>query len=106
MAKPATVTEPETEADVESRARAKTAPRWKVVLHDDDVTTIQFVTDLLVSLFKKPRDEAVKLTYEVHFSGSAVVEVTSKERAELYAEQVRSLARPRGFPLTATIEPE
>lgn len=106
MAKPTTITLPETETDVEARPREKVAPRWKVILHDDDVTTIQFVTDLLVSLFKKPRDEAAKLTYEVHFSGSAVVEVTSQERAELYVEQVKSLARPRGFPLTATTEPE
>jgi ATP-dependent Clp protease adapter protein ClpS len=44
--------------------------------------------------------------YEVHCSGSSVVEITSRERAELYVDQVRSLARPRGFPLVASIEPE
>jgi ATP-dependent Clp protease adapter protein ClpS len=46
------------------------------------------------------------LTNLVHHTGSAVVEITSKERAELYVDQVKSLARPRGFPLTATIEPD
>jgi ATP-dependent Clp protease adapter protein ClpS len=47
----------------------------------------------------------VRLTFEVHESGSALITVTSFERAELYLEQVRSLARPRGFPLVATMEP-
>jgi ATP-dependent Clp protease adaptor protein ClpS len=99
---PTTITiDPETE--VEERTRL--APRWKVMLLNDDVTTFQFVTELLQSLFHKPHAEAVRLTREVHESGSALITVTSQERAELYVEQVRSLARPRGFPLTATIEP-
>ncbi len=97
-----TIVAPATDATSETRL----APRWKVIFHDDSVTTMEFVTDLLVSLFKKDRDEARKLMYEVHYSGSAVVEITSQERAELYVEQVKSLARPRGFPLTASTEPE
>lgn len=95
------VQEPETTTSATTRL----APMWKVILLDDDITTIEFVVELLVSLFRKPRDEAVRLTNEVHNSGSAIVTVTSLERAELYVEQVRSLARPRGFPLTATLEP-
>ncbi len=102
MTSTAAVLEPE----VESAPRTRLAPLWKVVLLNDDVTTFEFVTDLLISLFKKPFTEARALTQEVHDSGSAVITVTSLERAELYVEQVRSLARPRGFPLTATLEPE
>jgi len=90
----------------ETRATTRLAPMYKVILLDDDVTTIEFVVELIVSLFRKPRDEAVRLTNEVHNSGSAIITITSLERAELYVEQVRSMARPRGFPLTATIEPE
>lgn len=89
----------------ETRERVELAPRWKLILLNDPVTTFDFVTDLLISLFKKDRDEARKLTYEVHLSGSAVITVTSKERAELYVDQVKSLARPRGYPLMAAIEP-
>jgi ATP-dependent Clp protease adaptor protein ClpS len=76
------------------------------VLHDDPVTTFEFVIGLLVRLFAKEAEEAVRLTFEVHETGAAVVAVTSQERAELYVEQVQSLARPQGFPLTATAEPE
>ncbi len=93
------------EPDVETRELTELAPRWKLILLNDPVTTFEFVTDLLISLFKKDRDEARKLTYEVHLSGQALITVVSKERAELYTQQIQSLARPRGFPLTATIEP-
>ena len=91
--------------DVETEEKTRLAPRWKVILHDDDITTFEFVIHLLVSLFHKEIEEAVRLTYEVHETGSALITVTSFERAELYVEQVRSMARPQGFPLTATIEP-
>jgi len=94
------------EPDTATREKTKLAPRWKVILLNDDVTTFEFVIDLLKSLFKKPHDEAVRLTHEIHNSGSALIVVTSKERAELYVDQVKSLARPRGYPLTATMEPE
>jgi ATP-dependent Clp protease adaptor protein ClpS len=93
------------EPEVETRDQTRLAPRWKVILHDDDITTFEFVIDLLVTLFRKPSAEAVALTQEVHDFGSALITVTSFEHAELYCEQVRSLARPRGFPLTASMEP-
>lgn len=91
--------------DQETEEKTHLAPRWKVILLNDDVTTFDFVIDLLVSLFHKDRTEAIRLTYEIHETGSALITVTSLERAELYVEQVRSLARPRGYPLTATMEP-
>lgn len=91
---------------VETRVQTRVAPRWKVILHDDDVTTIDFVVQLLVKLFHKDLREAERLTHEVDDFGSAVVEVTTFERGELYVEQIRSTARPYGFPLCATLEPE
>jgi len=63
------------------------------------------VIELLITQFRRPSAEAVGLTFEVHRSGSALVAVTSFERAELDLDQVRSLARPRGFPLVVTMEP-
>ncbi|MBM3977854.1 MAG: ATP-dependent Clp protease adaptor ClpS [Planctomycetes bacterium] len=89
-----------------SATRTRQEPRWRVVLHNDDVTTMEFVVQLLVSLFHKSEPDAVKLMLEVHHRGAAVVEWTHRERAELYVEQVRSLARARRFPLCATAEPE
>ena len=92
--------------DAGTASATRLAPRWRVILLNDDVTTFAFVIELLRSLFKKSGAEAVALTHEIHVTGSALITVTNRERAELYVDQVRSLARPRGFPLTATIEPE
>jgi len=90
------------EPDVDQRQAL--APQWKVLLLDDDITTFEFVIWLLMTLFRKSRPEAEALTREVHDSGSALITVTNLERAELYVEQIRSLARPRGFPLVGEIE--
>lgn len=91
--------------EVETREKTRLAPQWKVILHNDDITTFEFVIELLRTLFKKPHAEAVRLTFEVHESGSAIVAITTFEHAELYCDQVKSLARPRGFPLVASMEP-
>ncbi len=91
--------------EAETSEHTELAPQWKVLLLNDDVTTVEFVIWLLKKVFHKPHTEAVRLTWEVHDTGAALITVTNLERAELYVEQVRSLARPRGFPLTATIEP-
>ena len=66
---------PIVESEVETRQEL--APQWKVLLLNDDVTTVEFVVWLLVSLFHKARPEAVRLTWEVHETGSALVTVTS-----------------------------
>lgn len=92
--------------EAEAEVKKGSIPMWKVLLHNDDITTFEFVTELLIVLFHKPQAEAVRLTREVHESEVACITITSQERAELYVEQIHSLARPRGFPLTASIEPD
>ena len=81
------------------------APRWKVIIHDDPVTTFDFVQDVLRKVFAKSQAEAHRITREAHDTGSALVDVLPLEQAEFRCEQVRSLARPRGYPLTMTLEP-
>src|SRR5688572_18675042 len=100
---PTSTTTPVRKTDVEEDVEK--APPWRVVLHNDDVTTMDFVVWLLVTLFAKPQEEAVALMLEVHRTGAATVTVCPQERAELYVEQVQSLARGRGYPLAASAEP-
>jgi len=88
-----------------SSEETQLCPPWKVILHDDDVTTQEFVVELLVDLFGKPLPDAVRLMLVVHNEGAALVCVCNRERAELYVEQVRSLARAQKYPLTASCEP-
>ena len=101
-AKEAPVLVPGTET--ESSEETQLCPPWKVILHDDDVTTQEFVVWLLVGLFGKTFPDAVDLMLEVHEQGAAVVCVCAQERAELYVEQVHSLARAQKFPLAASCE--
>jgi ATP-dependent Clp protease adaptor protein ClpS len=101
MAKTASPTKPEDLV----RDDVRQAPPYRVILHNDDVTTMEFVVWLLEHLFHKSQPEATRLMLEVHTRGLGVAAVCARERAELYVEQVHSLARPRGFPLTATTEP-
>jgi ATP-dependent Clp protease adaptor protein ClpS len=106
MAPEAPTVAPGTRTEERVKEETKLAPRWRVILHNDDITTFEFVVGLLVTIFQKEPEEALRLTQEVHTTGAAVVIVTTQERAELYVEQVHSLARPRGFPLAASMEPE
>ena len=79
-------------------------PDYHVIMHNDEVTPMDFVVYLLTSIFEHSTPTAVKLMLEVHHTGSAVVATLPQEVAELRCEQVHSLARPRGFPLTCSIE--
>ena len=96
---------PTTIALPETKEKTNLAPRWKVILHDDPVTTFEFVRGVLRQVFEKSESEAYRITREAHDTGSALVAVLSFEQAEFRCEQVRSLARPHGYPLTATMEP-
>jgi len=80
-------------------------PRWKVILHDDPVTTFEFARTVLRRFFFKTEEEARRITREAHETGSALAAVLPFEVAEFKVEQVHSFARPRGYPLKASLEP-
>jgi ATP-dependent Clp protease adaptor protein ClpS len=82
------------------------APNWKVIFHNDDVTTFEFVIGSLMRFFGYDYARALDLTSEVHFTGAAVVAVLPFEDAEFKQEQVTSAARGAGYPLCVTIEPD
>jgi len=90
----------------DTRADTRLAPRWRVLLHDDPVTTFEFVVDVLRRVFAKSPAEAQRITRAAHERGTALVTVTTLAEGELRCEQVRSLARPLGYPLTLTLEPD
>jgi len=90
----------------ETRSKTRHAPRWRVLLHDDPVTPFDFVVGILRKVFGKSPARALRLTQEAQDSGVALVAVLAFEQAELRCEQVRSLARARGYPLSVTMEPE
>jgi len=80
--------------------------QYKVVVHNDDFTTIEFVADMFVRVFSKPADEAMALTMKIHREGKAVAGVFSYDVAMTKAHQAMALARDSGYPLRLTCEPD
>ncbi len=87
-------------------AKSKHAPRWKVILHNDSKTTMDFVVWALMAFFGHDIDAAKKIMLEVHDTGQGVAGVYAQEVAELKKDQVTSAARAKKYPLTVTIEPD
>ena len=98
---------PDTEHEREEgeHTRKTHLPLYKVIMWDDDVTTMEFVIRILTNLFRKDYTTAEKLMYEIHFKGAAHVETLPLEQAEFKVEQVHSAAAMEQFPFRCTIEP-
>lgn len=76
-----------------------------VILHNDDYTTMEFVVEVLVSVFRKTIIDATRIMLDVHRKGRGVVGHYTYDIAATKVQEVRSLAREREFPLKCTIEP-
>jgi ATP-dependent Clp protease adaptor protein ClpS len=80
--------------------------RYKVLMHNDDYTSMEFVVDVLMNIFRKSEAEAVQLMHTIHNENYAVCGIYTKEIAETKIEQTTELARENGFPLKCTMEEE
>jgi ATP-dependent Clp protease adaptor protein ClpS len=94
-----TIERPSTEKD------QRVAPRWNVILLNDDFHSVQFVIHLLQEVFKKEFDAAVAITMSIHHTGRGIAATTTKERAELYLEQVKALPEGAKGPVGCEMEP-
>ena len=79
---------------------------WKVILHNDDFTTQDFVVWILMSVFRKTEPEAVRIMLEVHRKGKGLAGIYPFDIADTKAAQVKSMAEAKEFPLLCTLEPE
>lgn len=94
------------DVDVEDKPISQTPRRFKVIFHNDDYTTQEFVVYVLMRFFHKSESEAQHIMLTVHHKGAAVAGVYTKDVAETKAQQVMDLAREHGMPLLLTTEPE
>lgn len=77
---------------------------YKVFLHNDDYTTMEFVVDILMGVFNKSVEESMQIMLSVHRSGIGVCGVFTFEIAETKVDTVHALSRERGFPLKCSME--
>ena len=89
-----------------TRQETKRPPLFKVLLLNDDYTTMDFVVDVLESIFNKQPAEAFRIMMMVHTQGKGLCGVYPHEIAETKVEAVITRARESGFPLKAAMEPE
>jgi ATP-dependent Clp protease adaptor protein ClpS len=94
------------ELAVEERTQAQPPRRFRVLLHNDDFTTMEFVVDVLVRHFRKNATEATRVMLEVHLRGVGVAGLYPRDIAETKITQVTEEAREQGYPLLLTMEPE
>ena len=98
----ATTTHYELEEDLELQEPKK----YTVLLLNDNYSTVDFVVEILIQIFKKNSQEAIDITMHIHDKGEGVCGVYTYEIAHTKVAQVQSAARKAGFPLKAILKEE
>ena len=93
-------------AEPAAHQKTEEPPKYRILLHNDNYTTMDFVVMVLIQVFHKPETEAVAIMLDVHRKGLGVVGSYSREVAETKVQRVTDLARKAEFPLLCTMEPE
>ena len=96
------------QSDVRERTRlSHDLPRmYRVIMHNDDFTTMEFVVDVLRKVFFKPEEEANQLMLKVHKEGKATVGLYTLDIAVSKSQKAMRMARDKGFTFKLTWEPE
>lgn len=81
-----------TKEATETKTATKTAlaPPWNVIVHDDPVTLMTYVTKVFMQVFGYPQERAQRLMMEVHKSGRSVVWTGAREQAEVYVQKLQA----------------
>ncbi len=89
---------------LKNRHKISKPKQYRVIMHNDDYSTMDFVINVLVIVFKKSPDDATLIMLDIHKKGSGICGVYTKEIAETKIVQVHALAHESGFPLRCTME--
>jgi ATP-dependent Clp protease adaptor protein ClpS len=95
----------EVKAKIAVRTNVAPPPDYRVIFVNDNTTTVEFVMEILMSLFSYTPEDAKNLTVKIHDEGAAVVAIMPYELAEQKAIETTAIARSNGFPLNVKIEP-
>ena len=92
--------------DLEHDYELEEPKKYKVLLLNDDYSTMEFVIEILTRVFRKSIEESEQIMLNVHNNGKAICGVYTKEIALTKISQVKTMARKAKFPLKATAEEE
>ncbi len=92
--------QPDTITDV----KVEEPKMYQVLLHNDDYTTMEFVVNILMTVFHRTADQATNIMLAVHKRGKGIAGVYPHEIAETKADKTHFLAREAGYPLRCTLE--
>ncbi len=90
----------------ETQKKVRRPRRWRVLMHNDDFTTQEFVVHVLQKFFRKGPSDAAHIMMSVHVKGLASVGTYSKDVAETKTVEVIDYARANGHPLMLSTEPD
>jgi len=93
-------------AETRSGEKVQHPRMWRVLLHNDDYTTQEFVVWVLETIFQKPRGETFAIMMSVHRSGLGVAGIFTHDVAQTKVKKTQQLAEEHEFPLLVTLEPE
>ncbi|MEY3002615.1 MAG: hypothetical protein RLZZ428_990 [Pseudomonadota bacterium] len=95
---------PKIEQELEFDLQLQEPQLFRVLLHNDDYTSMDFVVDILIGIFHKTHPQAEQIMLQIHEKGKAICGVYSFEIAETKVQQVKQRAKQSEFPLLATME--
>lgn len=89
-----------------NKTKIKTPKRYVVIMHNDDFTPMDFVVDILMTIFHKEYEEAVSIMMSIHKGKRGIVGTYSYDIAKSKAEQAMTAAKAEGYPFRITVEEE
>lgn len=92
------------QADVAAENDLREPDMFRVILHNDHYTTMDFVVEVLMRIFQKPAAEAMKIMMNVHRHGHGVCGVYTYDIAVTKVNRVHAMAKSRGYPLKSSYE--
>src|SRR5512147_537890 len=97
---------PEIEIGEKQEEETELEPLYRVIIHNDDVTPMDFVVNVLTSIFLLSQPDAVDVMYTAHYKGAAYVQTLPKSEAERRINKAHFAAGVEGYPLHFSMEPE
>ena len=101
-----TQTAPEIEITEDQQQETAYEPMFRIIIHNDDVTPMDFVVHVLRNIFVLLLPDAVNVMYTAHYRGEAVVQILPRSKAEKRINKAHFAAGLEGYPLHFSMEPE